>query len=71
MTDSQQRAVYYRKLFVRLHQVEARNLIDRLQVLALTQPDTVRELETFLDRDESRNPPPSDEAGYTGACPHP
>ena len=71
MTGSQQRAVDYRKLFVRLHEVDARDLIDRLQVLALTQPDTVRELETFLDRGEPRNPPPSDEAGCTGACPHP
>lgn len=70
MTDSQQR-VYYRKLFVRLHQVEARNLIDRLQVLALTQPDTVRELETFLGRDEPRNALPSDGAGDTAVCPHP
>ena len=69
MTDSQQRAVYYRKLFVRFHEIEARNLIDRLQVLALTQPDTVRELETFLDRDESRNPPRSDEARDTGCDP--
>jgi hypothetical protein len=70
MTDSQQRAVYYRRLFVRLRHLEARNLIDRLQVLALTQPDTVRELETFLDRNEPRSPQPSDEAGCTGASPH-
>jgi hypothetical protein len=69
MTDSQQRAVYYRKLFVRLHEIEARNLIDRLQVLALTRPDTLRELETFLDRDEPRNPPRSDEARDTGCDP--
>ena len=30
------------------------NLIDRLQVLALTRPDTVRELETFFERDAAR-----------------
>ena len=52
MTDSQQRAVFYRKLVARLDPVDARNLIDRLQVLALTQPDTVQELETFLDRND-------------------
>ena len=51
MTDSQQRAAYYRKLFVRLDALAARKLIDRLQVLALTRPDAVRELETFLGHD--------------------
>jgi len=56
MTDSQQRALYYRKLFARLDEIDARRLVDRLQVLALTRPDTVRELETFLDRVESPNP---------------
>ena len=55
MIDSQQRAVYYRKLFARLDAIAARSLIDRLQVLALTYPDAVRELETFLDRDDARN----------------
>jgi hypothetical protein len=30
-------------------------LIDRLQVLALTRPDTVRELETFFERDRARS----------------
>jgi hypothetical protein len=69
MTDSQQRAAQYRKLFVRNHDIEARNLIDSLQVLALTRPETLRELETFLDRGKARNPPPSDEARDPGACP--
>ena len=54
MTDLQQRAAYYRRLFARLTPDEARNLIDRLQVLALTRPDTVRELETFFERDDAR-----------------
>jgi hypothetical protein len=61
MTDSQQRADYYRKLFARLDKVQAQNLIDRLQVLALTRPDTVRELEAFLERDEPPKPPGSDD----------
>ena len=61
MTDSQQRADYYRKLFARLDKVQAQNLIDRLQVLALTRPDTVRELEAFLERDERPKPPGSDD----------
>lgn len=57
MSESPQRdrADYYRKLFARLDKVQAQNLIDRLQVLALTRPDAVKELETFLERDE----PPS------------
>ena len=54
MSDSQprDRAEYYRKLFARLDKDQAQNLIDRLQVLALTRPDAVKELEMFLERDE-------------------
>ena len=62
MSDSQQRAAYYRKLFARLDAAEARDLIDRLQILALTRPDTVKELETFLERDQPPNAPPKDDA---------
>jgi hypothetical protein len=40
----------YRQLFVRLGDARARDLLDNLQVLALTRPDTVRELEAFIDR---------------------
>jgi hypothetical protein len=69
MTDSQQRAQYYRKMFARLDEIDARRLIDRLQVLALTRPDTVQELETFLDRDEARNAPLSNEVTETSASP--
>ncbi len=54
MTDWQDREARYRRLFGRLKPDEARNLIDRLQVLALTRPDTVRELETFFERDAAR-----------------
>ena len=54
MTDLQERETRYRRLFGRLTPDEARNLIDRLQVLALTRPDTVRELETFFERDAAR-----------------
>jgi hypothetical protein len=55
MTDLQEREAHYRRLFGRLTPDEARALIDRLQVLALTRPDTVRELETFFERDRARS----------------
>jgi hypothetical protein len=55
MTDLQEREACYRRLFGRLTPDQARNLIDRLQVLALTRPDTVRELETFFERDGARS----------------
>jgi DNA-directed RNA polymerase subunit F len=69
MTDSEQRAAYYRKLFARLDAAEARDLIDRLQILALTRPDTVKELETFLERDEPPNTPRKDEANHATPVP--
>ena len=40
----------YRALYVRFGAQDARKLIDQLQVLALTDPDTLREVEKFLDR---------------------
>lgn len=40
----------YRQLSTQLGDQPARSLLDRLQVLALTQPDAVREFETFMDR---------------------
>ena len=40
----------YRQLFDRLGDARARELLDKLQVVALTGPDTLRELEAFLDR---------------------
>jgi hypothetical protein len=40
----------YRRISVQLGERDARALLDRLQVLALTQPDALREFETFLDR---------------------
>jgi hypothetical protein len=40
----------YRQLFVQIGNEPARNLLDRLQVLALTQPDTLREFEALIDR---------------------
>ena len=58
MSDLQEREARYRRLFGRLTPDEARNLIDRLQVLALTRPDTVRELETFFERDGARSSSP-------------
>jgi hypothetical protein len=71
MTDLEQRAARYRRLFGRLTPDEARDLIDRLQVLALTRPDTVRELETFFERDHVRNSSRSDEAVGREDRPHP
>jgi hypothetical protein len=55
MTDLHEREARYRRLSGRLTPDEARHLIDRLQVLALTRPDTVRELETFFERDGGRS----------------
>jgi hypothetical protein len=40
----------YRQLFVQIGEEPARHLLDRLQVLALAQPDTVREFEALIDR---------------------
>ena len=40
----------YRSLAAKLGQDPARALIDRLQVLVLTQPDAFKEMEQFLER---------------------
>jgi hypothetical protein len=40
----------YRQLFVQIGEDPARTLMDRLQVLALTQPDALREFEALIDR---------------------
>jgi hypothetical protein len=40
----------YRHLTERFGKPTVLALIDKLQVLALTQPDTLREMEEFLDR---------------------
>jgi len=48
MTES--RFDRYRHLSTQLGEQPARALLDRLQVLALTQPDTLREMEAFIDR---------------------
>jgi hypothetical protein len=40
----------YRSLAAKLGRDPARALIDRLQVLALTQPDAFKETEQFLER---------------------
>jgi hypothetical protein len=40
----------YRSLAAKLGQDPARALIDRLQVLVLTQPDAFKETEQFLER---------------------
>ena len=40
----------YRSLSAQVGPQPARALIDRLQVLALTEPDTLQEMEHFLDR---------------------
>ncbi len=40
----------YRQLSARLGGQHAHALLDKLQVLALTQPETLREFEAFMDR---------------------
>jgi hypothetical protein len=51
MSDTQ--VSRYRRLFVQMGDQRARALLDRLQVLALTQPDALREFMTFIERDRS------------------
>ena len=48
MTDSLG-ADRYRRLFTELGEDRARQMLDKLQIVALTSPDTMRELESFLD----------------------
>ena len=63
------RAERYRRLFARLDRERFHELIDKLQVLALTNPDTLREFETFLERDTASSrgadPPGRASAGST------
>ncbi|HZR25201.1 MAG TPA: hypothetical protein VFA59_16515 [Vicinamibacterales bacterium] len=40
----------YRRLFTELGDERARQMLDKLQIVALTSPETMRELESFLDR---------------------
>ena len=49
MTD-QAGADRYRRLFERLGDARAREIIDKLQVIALTDLDALHELEAFLER---------------------
>jgi len=56
MSDSL-RASRYRQLIRRLGDAAARAVIDDLQVLALTAPDTLRELEVFIGRNEEPDKP--------------
>ena len=58
MTDSRG-AKRYLRLFERIGEVRARAMLDKLQVVALTSPDTLRELEAFLDRNLGLEPPSS------------
>ena len=52
MTES--RFDRYRQLTAKLGEQPGRALLDKLQVLALTQPDTLREIEGFVDRGLTR-----------------
>lgn len=47
----QLRANRYRQLFGKLGDDEAHHLADKLQVLALTHPDMLREFEGFIGRE--------------------
>jgi hypothetical protein len=63
----------YRSLAAKLGQEPARALIDRLQVLALTQPDAFKETEMFLERggilEVSSEPEPSEREPHSSAKP--
>ena len=50
----------YRSLAAQMGEQRARALIDRLQVLALTDPATLREMEKFLDRGGALGPSVTD-----------
>jgi hypothetical protein len=56
MTD-QVGADRYRRLFARLGDARAREIIDKLQVVALTDLDALHELEAFLERGVGANSP--------------
>jgi hypothetical protein len=47
---TQRRFDRYRQLSKTLGDQPARALLDHLQVLALTQPEMLREIESFIDR---------------------
>jgi hypothetical protein len=47
----------YRRLFERLGEARAREIIDKLQVVALTNLDALHEVEAFLDRGVGANAP--------------
>jgi hypothetical protein len=52
VTVSHERFEGYRQLFDRFDKPTALALIDRLQILALTHPEAMREMEHFLTRGE-------------------
>ena len=58
MTDARG-ARRYLRLFEQIGAVRARAMLDKLQVVALASPDTLRELEAFLDRNLGLEPPSS------------
>jgi hypothetical protein len=58
MTDSRG-AKRYLRLFEQIGAVRARAMLDKLQVVALASPGTLRELEAFLDRNLGLEPPSS------------
>jgi hypothetical protein len=43
-------ATRYVRLFERIGATRARAMVDKLQIVALTSPETLHELEAFLDR---------------------
>jgi hypothetical protein len=49
----------YLRLFEQIGSTRARAMLDKLQVVALASPDTLRELEAFLDRSLGLEPSPS------------
>ena len=52
---TERRFDHYRELTAKLGDEPGRALIDQLQVLALTQPDTLREIEAFVGRGLTRD----------------
>jgi hypothetical protein len=50
----------YLRLFEQIGAIRARAMVDKLQIVALTSPATLRELEAFLDRNLGLESAPHD-----------
>jgi hypothetical protein len=61
--SEQLRANRYRQLFAKISGDEAHHLADKLQVLALTNPDMLQEFEGFIGREGGETAPAPNSSG--------